>query len=76
VVPDKQFYHCFGCGAHGNVLRLSDEYDHLSFVEAIEDLAGRLGLTFPARKIPMPNKASDDLYTPLERARCCSIRIF
>ena len=47
VSPEKQFYHCFGCGAHGTALRFLMEYDHMSFPEAIEDLAGRLGLTVP-----------------------------
>ena len=40
VSPDKQFYHCFGCGAHGTALGFLMEYDRLSFPEAIEELAG------------------------------------
>jgi DNA primase len=47
VSPDKQFYHCFGCGAHGTALGFLMEYDRLPFPEAIEDLAGRVGLTVP-----------------------------
>ena len=47
VSPEKQFYHCFGCGAHGTVLGFLMNYDRLSFPEAIEDLAGRLGLEVP-----------------------------
>ena len=47
VVPDKQFYHCFGCGAHGTALGFLMDHDHLSFVEAIEDLAARVGLEVP-----------------------------
>ena len=47
VSPDKQFYHCFGCGAHGTALGFLMEYDRLPFPEAVEDLAGRLGLTVP-----------------------------
>ncbi len=47
VSPEKQFYHCFGCGAHGTALRFLMEYDHMSFPEAVEDLAGRLGLPIP-----------------------------
>ena len=40
VSPDKQFYHCFGCAAHGTALRLFDGvYDRLTFPEAIEELA-------------------------------------
>jgi DNA primase len=47
VSPDKQFYHCFGCGAHGTALGFLVEYDRLPFPEAVEDLATRLGLTVP-----------------------------
>ena len=47
VSPDKQFYHCFGCGAHGTALGFLMEYDHPSFVEAVEDLAARAGLEVP-----------------------------
>ena len=61
VSPEKQFYHCFGCGAHGTALRFLMEYDHMSFPEAIEDLAGRLG-------IPVPREAGgaqDSQHAPL-----------
>ena len=47
VSPDKQFYHCFGCGAHGTALGFLMQYDRLPFPEAVEELAGRLGLTVP-----------------------------
>ncbi|SFU83318.1 DNA primase [Halomonas korlensis] len=47
VSADKQFYHCFGCGAHGNALRFLMEYDRLGFPEAVEHLAGRLGMEVP-----------------------------
>ena len=47
VSPVKQFYHCFGCGAHGTALGFLMEYDKLTFPEAIEELAGRLGLDVP-----------------------------
>ncbi|MFG6176641.1 DNA primase [Halomonas sp. THAF12] len=47
VSADKQFYHCFGCGAHGNALRFLMEYDKLRFPEAVEQLAARLGLEVP-----------------------------
>jgi DNA primase len=47
VSPDKQFYHCFGCGVHGTALGFLMEYDRLPFPEAVEDLANRLGLTVP-----------------------------
>jgi DNA primase len=69
VVPDKQFYHCFGCGVHGTALGFLMEHDHLSFVEAVEDLAARVGLDVPreeqvgARQPP----PTDGLFTLLER---------
>lgn len=47
VSADKQFYHCFGCGAHGSAIGFLMDYEHLSFVEAIEELAGRAGLSVP-----------------------------
>ena len=47
VSADKQFYHCFGCGAHGNALRFLMEYDKLRFPEAVEQLASRLGMEVP-----------------------------
>ncbi len=47
VSQDKQFYHCFGCGAHGNILDFVMEFDRLEFVDAIEELAGQLGLEVP-----------------------------
>src|SRR5208283_3059847 len=52
VSPDKQFYHCFGCGAHGTALGFLMEYDRLPFPEAVEDLAARLGLTVPHEGVP------------------------
>ena len=49
VSPDKQFYHCFGCGAHGTVIGFLMDYANLGFVEAIEDLADGVGMELPAR---------------------------
>ncbi len=47
VSVDKQFYHCFGCGAHGSAIGFLMDYEHMSFVEAVEDLATRAGLKVP-----------------------------
>jgi len=47
VSPDKQFYHCFGCGAHGTVLGFLMNHDRLSFPEAVEELASRAGVDIP-----------------------------
>src|SRR5690348_14186247 len=69
VVPDKQFYHCFGCGAHGTALTFLMEYDHLSFVEAIEELAAKLGLQVPREEDPAARpRPAEDQYTLLEQA--------
>ena len=46
----KGFYHCFGCGQHGNVISFVMEYDGLSFPEAVERLAAEAGLEMPVEK--------------------------
>lgn len=48
VSAEKQFYHCFGCGAHGSAVGFLMEYDHLPFREAIEELAERCGVEVPS----------------------------
>ncbi len=45
VSPEKQFYHCFGCGQHGSAIGFLMNHGGLSFTEAVEDLATRVGLT-------------------------------
>src|ERR1700691_4177620 len=57
VSPDKQFYHCFGCSAHGTALGFLMEYDRLPFPEAVEDLAGRLGLSVPRETSGAPGSS-------------------
>ncbi len=47
VSPSKQFYYCFGCGAHGNAIDFLMDYERLEFVEAVEELARYLGLDVP-----------------------------
>ncbi|MDO3721787.1 DNA primase [Marinobacter sp. chi1] len=47
VRPDKGFYHCFGCGAHGDAISFIRELEGLSFNEAVEDLARRAGMEVP-----------------------------
>ena len=47
VSPDKGFYHCFGCGAHGTVVGFLMEHDRLEFVEAVEELASILSVDVP-----------------------------
>ena len=50
VSEKKQFFHCFGCGAHGNVISFLMDYDKLEFIEAVEELAAMNGLDVPYEK--------------------------
>ena len=50
VSPAKQFYHCFGCGTHGNAVGFMMEYIGVDFVEAINDLASRVGMQVPVQE--------------------------
>ena len=69
VSADKQFFHCFGCGAHGTALGFVMEYDHLGFIEAVEDLAARAGLEVPREGGgSAPAQPHDEVYVALERA--------
>ncbi|MBN8728047.1 MAG: DNA primase [Xanthomonadales bacterium] len=47
VSPSKQFYHCFGCGAHGSAIGFLMNYDRMEFTDAVEELARRVGLEVP-----------------------------
>ncbi len=73
VSPTKQFYHCFGCGAHGSAISFLMEYEHLDYTEAIEALARILGIEVPrerdAKSMPLASKAKlADLYSLLTEA--------
>lgn len=59
VSPTKQFYHCFGCGAHGTSIGFLMEYSGLGFVDAVKDLAQNVGLAIP----------EDDHLLPAQRAQ-------
>jgi len=54
VSAEKQFYHCFGCGEHGNALSFIMEFDRLEFVEAIEELAGHHSIEVPREQSSQP----------------------
>ncbi|MGH8219901.1 MAG: DNA primase, partial [Steroidobacteraceae bacterium] len=63
VSPEKQFYHCFGCGAHGTALSFLMEHDRLPFPEAVEELAASLGLEVPRESgAPAPRRESASLH--------------
>jgi DNA primase len=69
VVPDKNFYHCFGCGEHGNALGFLMKHDNLGFIDAIEELADRVGVEVPREQTPGQRPPpSDALFATLEKA--------
>ncbi len=68
VSPQKQFYHCFGCGAHGTVIGFLMEYDRLEFVDAVEVLAKDLGLEVPREGGDKPRQDFSDLYSVMASA--------
>jgi DNA primase len=47
INDDKGFFHCFGCGAHGDIVGFTMRYQHLSFIEALENLAGQAAMQLP-----------------------------
>ncbi|MFN5010441.1 MAG: DNA primase [Gammaproteobacteria bacterium] len=59
VSPDKQFYHCFGCGAHGSALGFLMNHDRLTFPEAVEELASRAGVEIPREARPDDGRSRD-----------------
>ena len=64
VDPDRQFYHCFGCGVGGDVFKFIQEIDRVTFVEAVKFLAERAGVSLPERSGPSREEAAadDELY--------------
>jgi DNA primase len=69
VSAEKQFSHCFGCGAHGSAISFLMEYEHLGFVEAVEELASMAGLQVPreAGKEGAHDDSNHALYDVLEK---------
>ena len=63
VSPGKGFYHCFGCGAHGTAIGFLMEYEHMSFVEAIEGLASIMGVEVPRSESDRPARRYDELFS-------------
>jgi len=68
VSPEKQFYHCFGCGAHGTAINFLMEHEGLQFIEAIEVLANRLGLEVATESGNFIKNNHQLLYDALEAA--------
>ncbi|HEX2200117.1 MAG TPA: DNA primase [Burkholderiales bacterium] len=73
VSPAKQFYHCFGCGAHGNAIGFQMAYAGVGFIDAIKDLAASVGMQVPEAQPRTPEEAArrereTDLYGVMEKA--------
>src|ERR1700677_2681001 len=68
VSPDKQFYHCFGCGAHGTVVGFLMQYEKLGFFDAVAELAQRAGLELPREAQSAREPGGGDLYDLMTRA--------
>jgi DNA primase len=63
VAPSKQFYHCFGCGAHGDAIGFLVEHTGMSFIDAVKELAQQVGMTVP-----------EEQSTPEERERASALK--
>ena len=68
VSSTKQFYHCFGCGAHGTALGFLMDHEHMGFVEAVEELAQMVSMEVPREAEQSERRPRDDLYTIMEQA--------
>jgi DNA primase len=68
VSPDKQFYHCFGCGAHGTAVGFLMQYEKLGFLDAVADLAQRAGLEMPREALGSQPQGGPDLYSIMAAA--------
>ena len=68
VSSTKQFYHCFGCGAHGTALGFLMDHEHMGFVEAVEELAQMVSMEVPREAVQSERRPRDDLYSTMEKA--------
>ncbi|HWM42411.1 MAG TPA: DNA primase [Burkholderiales bacterium] len=73
VSPTKQFYHCFGCGVHGNAIGFLMAYASLGYIDAVKDLASQVGMQVPESQPRSPEEAArrerePDLYALMEKA--------
>jgi DNA primase len=73
VSPAKQFYHCFGCGAHGNAIGFQMEYGGMGYIDAVKELAASVGMQVPEPRPRTPEEAGrqereTDLYAVMEKA--------
>ena len=73
VSPTKQFYHCFGCGVHGNAIGFLMAYASMGYIDAVKDLASQAGMQVPELRPHTPEEAArkerePDLYAVMEKA--------
>src|SRR5438067_10113771 len=73
VSPAKQFYHCFGCGVHGNAIGFLMAYSALGYIDAVKELAASVGMQVPESRPPTPQEAArkereTDLYALMDKA--------
>ena len=70
VVEDKQFYHCFGCGRSGDVFKFIEEYQQVTFADAVRILAERLGIQMaaPVHSSVQPSSPHQNLYDMHDKA--------
>ncbi|GAB4393635.1 MAG: DNA primase [Gammaproteobacteria bacterium] len=69
VSPQKQIYHCFGCGASGNIIGFMMAYERMDFIHAVESLAAQHGLTIPTSKQTHTQSAAPTYYDLLKQAQ-------
>jgi DNA primase len=75
VNPERHIYHCFGCGVTGDAYRFLMEHDHLSFPEALRDLAGRVGIDLAPYERRGGEISGDD-FDQLYRAHAIAVRLY
>ncbi len=69
VSQNKQFYHCFGCGANGSAIGFLMDYEHMDFIEAVKELAHRTGLELPTTEhSTIAQKSGPDLHPIMQAA--------
>ena len=73
VSPSKQFYHCFGCGAHGSAIGFMMQHAGIGFIEAVEDLASSVGLQVPHEE---RNRAERAKKAPLTELMARAMRFY
>lgn len=67
VSPEKQFFHCFGCGAHGTALGFLIDHDHADFIDAVEELAAIVGIQVPREASGPAEQRSTRLFELTEK---------